>query len=132
MKEGVTFAINPKVYPLETVYSAAYVFLDRAYVLLDGDPEKEIVITLKSKGGGDLEELHCEFMNELINYADYRQRAKETIRLRELLMQRALLTNVAEKEEVDSVEAYLGKLEDVAIPWDDAFKQKDGRKNRTE
>ena len=28
--------INPKVYVLETVYSAAYVFLDRAYILLDG------------------------------------------------------------------------------------------------
>jgi His-Xaa-Ser system protein HxsD len=129
---GITFKLNPKVYPIETVYSAAYVFLDKAYVFLDGDPEKEILVTLKHKEGGDLENLRGEFMNELINYADYRQRAKETLRLRELLMQRAMLTNLAETGESEGVESYLGDLEDVAIPWEDAFKQKDAKKDRAE
>jgi len=34
-KDSVIVSINPKLYDLETVYSAAYVFLDKAYILLD-------------------------------------------------------------------------------------------------
>ena len=48
VKKGfVILTVNPKIYPLETVYSAAYTFLDKAYILLDGDPKKEIIVKLK-------------------------------------------------------------------------------------
>ena len=66
--DSVVLSINPKLYALETVYSAAYVFLDRAYILLDGDPEKEILVKLKPKQKEDLDKLGGEFFNELINY----------------------------------------------------------------
>ena len=112
----VSFTINPKVYPLETIYAAAYAFLDKVYVKLDGDPATEITVQLKHKTGGDAEQLKDEFMNELINYADYSGRAKKTLKLREMLMQRALLTNTAQAEETDT---QLEDLEEVAIPWED-------------
>jgi len=94
IKKGcVVISLNPKVYPLEAVYSAAYVFLDRAYILLDGDPKKEIFVELKPKNKEDLEKLGWDFNNELINYADYEARAKKTRKIREVLLQRALITN---------------------------------------
>ena len=84
--------VNPKIYPLETVYSAAYVFLDRAYILLDGDPEKEILVRLKPKRTeDDPQTLADEFLNELLNYADYRARAEQTRAIREIILQRALV-----------------------------------------
>ena len=45
----ITVSVNPKIYPLEIVYSASYVLLDKAYVMIDGDPAKEIIIELRPK-----------------------------------------------------------------------------------
>ena len=49
--------INPNLYSLEVIYSAAYAFLNKAYILLDGNPEKEILVKLKSKSNEDPEKL---------------------------------------------------------------------------
>ena len=43
--------LDAKIYPKDVVYSAAYVFIDRAYVILEGDPEKHITVGLKPKAG---------------------------------------------------------------------------------
>ncbi|MCK4521741.1 MAG: His-Xaa-Ser system protein HxsD [Nanoarchaeota archaeon] len=131
IKDGcVVLSINPKVYPLEVIYSAAYVFLDRAYILLDGDPKKEIFIELKPKNKENLEKLGREFNNELINYADYRERAKQTKKIREILLQRALITNDPcilknderlddTTEELEDGKDYLDDPEGIAIPWEE-------------
>ena len=124
----VELSINPAVYPLDVVYSASYVFLDRAYVLLDGDPKEEITVTLKPKKEEDLEALGGEFFNELLNYADYKQRAAESQKIRELLLQRALVTNdpsvIDEDPDFDEI---LKELEEdnepnVVTPWDNETK----------
>jgi His-Xaa-Ser system protein HxsD len=99
--DSVVLNINPKVYPIETIYSASYVFLGRAYILLDGDPAEEIIVKLKPKESEEnkgasraiLESLGGEFLNELINYADYKKRAEDTKNIREALLQRALITS---------------------------------------
>ncbi len=128
----VILSINPKVYPLDVIYSAAYVFLDGAYILLDGDPKKEIFVELKPKEGGDkqeLEKLGREFYNELINYSDYKKRAQNTKKIREILLQRALITNdpsvlggefedLMEESEDDD---YLEDPEGIAIPWEEKY-----------
>jgi len=123
-KDSVELVINPKVYSLDVVYSAAYVFLDKAYVLLDGDPKKKIIVKLKPKKETDLEKLGLEFMNELVNYADYSKRAEKTKSLREFILKRALLTNdIIEnpKEEFDAIAKGLEKedgLEGISLPWE--------------
>jgi len=78
IKEGATeIKINSKVYPLDVIYQAADVFVDKAYAYLDGDPEKEIIVTLKPKGQDTgLESLAGDFKNELVNYAAYFVRAQ--------------------------------------------------------
>ena len=128
--DSVVLSINPRLYALETVYSAAYTFLDKAYVLLDGDPEKEILVSLKSKSNEDLDKLGREFFNELVNYADYRERSKQTKEIREMLLQRALITNdpsVLDDNKMDDEllkeleDDYLEDPEEIAIPWEEKY-----------
>jgi His-Xaa-Ser system protein HxsD len=85
--------INPKLYPLSVIYSSAYVFLDKVYIMLDGDPKKEVIITITPKNNDKIEDIAGEFGNELINYAEYEFRSKETKEIRETLIKRALFTN---------------------------------------
>jgi His-Xaa-Ser system protein HxsD len=143
----ITLAVNPKLYPLEAVYSAAYVFMDRAYIVLDGDPKKEILVRMKIKEefkSMSLGELGNEFNNELLNYADYLTRAKETKKIREMFLQRAIITNDPETaeeiiaeggedlggaEDVDldelDEEDFLDDPEGIAIPWEEKYGKKD-------
>ena len=122
--------INAKLYSLETVYSAAYVFLDKAYILLDGDPKDEILIKLKPKEKGDAKKLGMEFLNELINYSDYQKRASQTKKIREMLLERAMITNdpsvIQEDKEFDELlkeleddEDNLDDPEGIAVPWEE-------------
>lgn len=87
----VTVFVNPKVYPLDVVYSAAYVFLDRAYVILDQGDGKTLV-RMKPKGKEDLDKLGMEFHNELVNYANYLKRMKDNSDVVRIIVQRALLS----------------------------------------
>jgi His-Xaa-Ser system protein HxsD len=135
--------VNPKLYPLEAVYSAAYVFMDRAYIVLDGDPEKEIIIKMTPKSGEFKGDIKGEFNNELLNYADYLARAKETRKIRELILQRLIITNDPAMENIDDFnhdflegpdsedEDYLDDPEGIAIPWEEKY-GKDSNDNQAE
>jgi hypothetical protein len=48
MTQACVLKINPKIYNLRVIYSCAYVFLDRAYIFLEGDPKKEILVRIKA------------------------------------------------------------------------------------
>ncbi len=85
--------VNPKLFPLTVVQSAAYTFIDRAYVLIGGDPDTEIIVEFTPKTSKEnLELLAREFNNELINFAIYEIQSRRTLRMRELLLQRATQT----------------------------------------
>ena len=120
IKDGfVVLEINPKVYDLEVIYSAAYVFLDNTYVLLDGDPETNIIVKLKPKEEQDLEKLGMEFFNELVNHTDYKNRAEKAKGITEMILQRALITNdpsLAKKREEDPKE--------IMVPWEEKHENK--------
>ncbi len=138
--DSVILKINPNIYGLETIYSAAYVFLDRAYVVLDGDPEKEVLVKMKPKGEDDLNKLGLEFFNELINYADYQKRAEKTKKIREMLLERALITNdpsvIQDDKEFDRLMAELDDDFDdpdgIAIPWEEKYGADREHDNKTE
>jgi len=134
----VVVKVNSKIYPLEVIYSAAYVFLDRAYVILDGDLDKYVLVNLKLKSEGDLKRLGLDFFNELINYSDYTLRSKNTIKIREMILQRAIITNdssLAENvfESDDELDDELDEeLDDefddpegIAVPWEEKYGGKD-------
>lgn len=96
-KQFVKIFVNTTLFPLSVVQSAAYAFIDRAYVQLEGDPNTEIVVTMKPKDSKkanlkDLEIMAREFNNELINFAVYEMQARRNLRLREMLLRRAVET----------------------------------------
>ena len=127
----VDISVNPKLYPLEAVYSAAYVFMDRAYIVLDGDPEEKIIVRITPKPGASPENIGSEFNNELLNYAEYLTRARETKNLRETLLQRAIITNdpgaveQAAGKEIDFEDSAeddsFDDPEGIAIPWEEKY-----------
>ncbi len=108
----ITLSINPKIYPLEVIYSAAYMFLDKAYVMIDGDPETEIIISMKAKENmnkDDLEKIGLKFHNELVNYSVYVVQAARNTEIRKTIVERALGTNLgveetSDDEDIDFVE----------------------------
>ena len=121
--------INTKIYPMDVIYSAAYVFLDRAYLFLEGDPEKQITIKIRPKEEESIEKLKGDFNNELINYANHKNLAKESKNIREMIVERALATNdpsVIEDAEFDKIMEDINEEfddpDDVAVPWEDDYK----------
>lgn len=92
-KDSVTLAVNCEIYPLQSVYAAAYVFLDKAYVYLDKESKDKIRVCLFRKNKKDsLRTLGLDFYNELLNYAHYFSSLKANAEAIKLLMQRALFS----------------------------------------
>jgi His-Xaa-Ser system protein HxsD len=62
--------LDEAVYPLEAVYGASYIFIDRCYVLVDKPAAGKWRVTLAGKKEGvDLQALAGEFANELLSCA---------------------------------------------------------------
>lgn len=122
----IVIKLNPKIYSLEAIYGACYVFVDRAYLFLDGDPKKEIQVFIKGKQKmfrKKLEVLVGEFENELLNYALREKIAKNNRKIREYIIGKALYYDTSEILGED--ESKLNELEDdplgIAIPWEKKY-----------
>jgi len=90
-------SVNPKLYPLSVIYSAAYWLLDRVHVIIDGDPDTEVLIEIRPKDKEqkvDLKEIGYEFNDELINYSVYTVQATRNKKLREMIVENALAGNL--------------------------------------
>jgi His-Xaa-Ser system protein HxsD len=72
-KASVSLRVDFALYPLTALYGAAYIFIDRCYVLLGRPDPTHASITLAWKKGeppdGALRDLAGEFMNELLSCA---------------------------------------------------------------
>ena len=126
-KNQLLISLNPKIYPSEAVYGACYVFIDRAYLFLDGNPEKEIKVFIKGKEGLNskkLEKLAGEFKNELLNYTLRLTIAKNTKKIRETIVERALFSALPHKEIIAEEEEEKVFEEDplgIAVPWEEKY-----------
>ncbi len=85
--------INPRIYPVDVVQAAAYILIDKAFILLDGDPNKEITAEIRGKKGEDVKSIVKEFNEELLSYAVYKSQSEKNRDLREAILKRVLLTN---------------------------------------
>ena len=116
---SLTFSINTQIYSLLAVYQTAYLFLDRVYVFLDGEPEKEIKVTMKLKGvsyapdgasayakasadrSEDLKKIAGQFYNELLNQLLREKLSASNAKIREYIVSAALFNAVP--NEVDKI-----------------------------
>ena len=131
--------LNSKLYSLEAVYGAAYVFLDRAYVYLEEAPKSKIKVTLKGKSrltGKGLEILKDEFLNELLNFSLREQISKSNKKIREYIVARALSAASAAvipgRRPIEQGDDQRRKLSEGVIPWTgERFKEKpSGKKEK--
>lgn len=87
----VIVSVNPKIYPIDIVQLAAYVMIDKAYVILDGDPNQEISVELRSKVSNiSAEEIGREFNNQLLNYVVYKLQSEKNKDIKDALIKAAL------------------------------------------
>ena len=88
----VKVPVQTKAYPLQAIYSAGYVFMDKAYLYLDLEAKDKVVVWLKPKAKAGLDKLAMEFCQELLNYAHYFSSLKVNAESTKLLLQRALFS----------------------------------------
>jgi His-Xaa-Ser system protein HxsD len=93
-KDCAMLTINPEIFPLEIIYSAAYILIDKAFIVLDGDPKEQILVEIRKKEESqELRKIVQDFYGELLNYSVYKKQTDSNAGVREIILQRALLTN---------------------------------------
>jgi His-Xaa-Ser system protein HxsD len=96
----IVVLINPRIYSLDVIISAGYILMDKAYVIIDGNPNDKIFVQLRpKKEGTNLEDLGRMFNEELINYSIYAVQTAVNQQIRTAIIQRAFLTH-SEAEEL--------------------------------
>jgi len=114
-EEYVELRVDSKIYSKETIFAAGYVYLDKAYILLDSDKEDYIVYIYPQGSTKDLKKLGLEFCNELANYVHYFSRAKDNAEVVKLIMQRALFSaapSLVQEAEEKEIEDLIKELEE--------------------
>jgi His-Xaa-Ser system protein HxsD len=137
-KGQMTLSLDAGLYPIEVLYGAAFVLLDRAYVLLDRDGEEgrnsRYLVHLRAKSPLDeagLRALAGEFGNELLTQALRRLIVKQNGNLIEDITTRALAGAAGGSAPVDFLEDDDGLdfLDDplgIAVPWEEKYHKKGG------
>lgn len=123
----VSFTLDETIYPLDAIYGAAYLFLERCYLFLDRPADQKVEVRLKPRtapADGDLDALAGEFANELLNQVLRQRISDSTARIREYYMARAFFSAPAQASidqllaELDAEEMEEDDLE-IAVPWED-------------
>lgn len=136
-KRLIEVDVDTKIYPIDVVYSAAYVFLDKAYVLLKGDPERRMTVELRPKAGSDdiedMERLGMEFNSQLLNYATYKTYSERNIDVKKMIMHEIFgsitgrCEDTAEETRKEEQEYRSIEIEDpdgILIPWEEKYGEK--------
>lgn len=115
-KEGwIKVPVDLKVYPLQSIHSSGYAFMDRAFVKLEEDKKDLVAVWLKPKTESkDLEALGLEFTDELLNYAHYFSSLKTNAENMKTLLQRALFSaspSIVKEAEEKEIENLIKELE---------------------
>ena len=113
--DWVKVPVNLKVYPLQSVHSSGYAFMDRAHVRLEEEKKGQVMVWLKPKNEAqDLQKLALEFSDELLNYAHYFSSLKLNAENMKVLLQRALFSaspSIVKEAEEKEIENLIKELE---------------------
>lgn len=107
--------VDLRVYPLQSVHSSGYAFMDRAHVRIEKEKKDLAAVWLKPKNGNqDLEELALQFSDELLSYAHYFSSLKTNADNMKVLLQRALFSaspSIVKEAEEKEIENLIKELE---------------------
>lgn len=139
-KNQIIFYLDTNIYCLGSIYAAAYVFLDRSYVYLDGDPDCEIKVSLKGKiplNKKELISLEGEFHNELLSSLLRNEVAKNNQKIREYVVATALVSALPSdvlRSVENSLEPEQGSWSDdpleIAVPWEEKQAKKKNKRKK--
>ncbi len=125
--------LDDSLYPLEALYGASYIFIDRCYVLLDRPRAGRFRVTLKPKrAGAAAEELHAlvgEFANELLSCAWRHQITQANRPVIEQVTMSAIggAMGTPSLDELARYDFTAEPLEDplgIAMSWEEKYKKK--------
>jgi His-Xaa-Ser system protein HxsD len=86
--------LNLRIFSIDVIFSAMYIFMDKSYLVITGDPTKEVFIEIRPKEKNvDLEELGRNFNNELLNYAVYFMQSERNKEVKNTIIKKALFSN---------------------------------------
>lgn len=129
----VTLRVDPTLYPLEAIYAAAYVFIDRCFVLLDKTSDGQTRVTLSAKKGeisaDAARDLIGEFGNELLSCAWRSQIARDNRATIEAVTAQALsgARGAPSLEELEAFDFSDDAFEDplgIAMSWEEKYAKK--------
>lgn len=107
-----TIKINKEIYPKKVLIQAAYVKLEKYYILIDQD-ENYFIINLRFKDKAKIEENSVfEFFDELIESQSYLDQIERTAKIREIILERALLGQTLDDETIESLNEDLSNIEE--------------------
>ena len=131
MEKKIKTIVDLKIYPLEAIYGAAYVFVDKAYIFLDSQEEGKVEIFFRAKDDAnlpELEKIEGEFMNELLNYTLRLKLSESNKKIREYVVEQALFSALGREEGILKTADEKFEFEDdplgIAIPWEDKYGKK--------
>lgn len=129
----VSMQVDAAIYPLEALYGAAYVFIDRCFVLLDRPEPDRFRVTLTAKAPTDaagLQALVGEFGNELLSCAWRSEITRSNRALIEAVTMQAFSgamgpPSLEELEAFDFTDEPFDDPLGIAQSWEDKYKKKD-------
>ncbi|MDA3856066.1 MAG: His-Xaa-Ser system protein HxsD [Candidatus Woesearchaeota archaeon] len=104
--------INKEIYPKEVLIQASYVKLSDFFFFLDQEEDYFIVnMKFKEKEGtkAELETAVYEFFDELIESQSYLDQLKRTSKIREIILEKALLGQTLDDETIEDLTKELEK-----------------------
>jgi His-Xaa-Ser system protein HxsD len=125
--DRVAFEVDETLYPLEAIYGASYLFLEKCFVFLSRPKPGVVEVRLTTRStatAAELDDLAGEFGNELLSQAARLQLAQSTARIREYYTAAALRAAAA----APSVDDLLAELEsedllddplEIMVPWEE-------------
>jgi His-Xaa-Ser system protein HxsD len=126
-QDHISFEVDESIYPIEALYGACYLFLERCYVFLSRTPSGSVTVRLTARdtaNAGALDALAGEFGNELLSQVARLKLSQSTARIREFYTAAALRA-AASAPSVDELLAELESeelLEDpleIMVPWEE-------------
>lgn len=131
-RASVSLTCAAAIYPLEALYGAAYVFIDRCFVLLDKPDAEHFRVTLSAKKPpaeeATLQQWIGEFANELLSCAWRHQITQDNRAIIEAVTSQALSSAMGPPslDELASFDFSEEPFEDplgIAMSWEEKYKK---------